>query len=284
MMVYLAGLFDANRILVAAHRPAPVQVSFHNGCTTGLEQMDYWLTDALIHPTEGSRERFTETLYRLPIFYNYPPISGAPDIGPLPADDNGFITFGSFNNLCKITPDVIRLWSSILRALPTARLQLKYRDQLGNPVLQKQILARFKRHGIRKNRIDLISALEDFNTHLARYNTIDIALDPFPFTGATTTFQALWMGVPVVTLLGDRFIGRMAGDILFHAGLHACLAESSDDYQQQALDLADDLEQLRTRRVELRAGLAASALCDGAGYAKGIERAYLDMWGRCVVA
>ncbi|MBF0587540.1 MAG: tetratricopeptide repeat protein [Magnetococcales bacterium] len=278
VMIYLAGLFDGNRDTVAAHRPAPIQVSFHSGTTSGLETMDYWLTDRVIHPPDETQERFSEQLYRLPVFYNYPPLEPAPEINPPPMEKNGFITFASFNNPTKINGKVMDLWARILKALPDARLMIKYKYVLGDPQMQERMVHQFERRGVVAGRLTLIGVQENLIDHLAYYHQADIALDPFPFTGATTTFQALWMGVPVVTLMGDRFIGRMAGDIVIHAGLEELAAPSPDHYVAAALKLADDPVHLRHLRETLRERLKSSRLCDGASYARSVEHAYQSMW------
>ncbi|MBF0590248.1 MAG: hypothetical protein HQL53_14095, partial [Magnetococcales bacterium] len=279
VLVVLAAMFDKNRPLIAAYRPAPIQVSFHNVATTGLEAMDYWLTDETIHPEADTRELFTEALYRLPVFYNYPEPEQAPDVGPLPMDKNHFVTFGSLNNPGKINHQVVDLWAEILTALPDARLMLKYRQSLEDPPVRARILDRFASHGVESKRLELVSALDDITDHLTHYQRIDIALDPFPFTGATTTFQALWMGVPVVALAGENFIGRMATDILAHAGLkEPLLAESKKEYLEKAVALANNPNALREMRLGLRQRIQHSPLLDGAGHARSVEDAYWAMW------
>ncbi|MBF0588257.1 MAG: tetratricopeptide repeat protein [Magnetococcales bacterium] len=277
IMVYLAGLFDENRILVAARRPAPVQVSFHNGASTTLETMDYWLTDSVIHPPGETVERFSETLWRLPVFYSYPPLEGAPDVGPLPADRNGFITFGSFNNPTKITPPVVALWADILKAVPDARLILKYHKQFKVQALADRFRELFREQGIDPARLTILGDNDNRFDHLNHYNQVDIALDPFPFTGATTTFQALWMGVPVVSLMGDGFIGRMAGDILVHTGLPELTVHSEEAYLEVVLELVGDLERMRELREGLREGIIASDICDFVGFTRGVEEGFVGM-------
>ncbi len=280
IMVYLAGLFDHNRFLVAAHRPAPVQVSFHNSATTALDMMDYWLTDALLHPAEATHERFTEQLMRLPLFYNYPPIEEAPDVNPLPADESGRITFVSFNDPAKINLEVMALWGEILRRLPGSRLLLKYRSHFGVASIQARLRGVLQQAGVDPGRLTWINRLDTHQEHLACYHQGDIALDPFPFTGATTTFQAMWMGVPVVTLLGERFISRMAGDIVVHGGIPELAVTSSEAYVDCAVALARDRPRLRGLRAELRGRLEKGVLCDGAGYARSVEAAFMKMLKR----
>ncbi|MBF0588318.1 MAG: tetratricopeptide repeat protein [Magnetococcales bacterium] len=277
ILVILAGLFDENRPLVAAWRPAPIQVSFHAGTSSGLDAMDYWLTDTILHPEE-SPECFTEQLVRLPNFYLYLPIKNAPPPGPLPVLQNGYITFGCFNNPAKINPELIDDWAHILTQLPQARLRLKYRNLWQDQGLRKRILEGFQHHGIDPQRIEMIHALEDSKAHLKHYQTIDIALDTFPFTGAATNFQALWMGVPVVSRLGDRFIQRMGGSIIAHAGLPELNGASREAYVEIAVTLASDRKRLQHLRNNLREQVAGSVLCDGERYARAVEHAYREMW------
>ncbi|MBF0587525.1 MAG: tetratricopeptide repeat protein [Magnetococcales bacterium] len=283
IMVYLAGLFDNNRLLVAAHRPAPVQVSFHSGATTTLQQMDYWLTDGVLHPEEATLERFSERLFRLPMFYNYPIPDHAPPISPLPADEKGHIGFISLNNPSKVNDAVVDLWSSILRRIPDATLTLKYRNRYETTSLRARLGKAFKQRGIDTRRILFLSALDQLDEHLALYDQADIALDPFPFSGATTTFQALWMGVPVISLLGDNFCGRMAADILVHTGLEELTAKDKSSYINLAVTLANDRNRLRKLRASIRKQVMASPICDGKGYAQSMEKAYEEMWKKRIL-
>lgn len=277
VLVCLAGHFDNNRLLVCAQRTAPVQVSFHDGATSGLQEMDYWLTDNVLHPPE-TKELFTEELYRMPVFYQYPPIEDAPPVGTLPADQAGFITFGSFNNPAKINDRVIRLWAEILNAVPESRLLLKYKNWYDQPSLRDRVVEQFAASEIGQDRIQFAASIETAAEHLGRYDELDIALDTFPFNGATTTYQALWMGVPVVSLAGETFISRAAGSILRHAGLEDMVAETPKAYVACAGDLAGDLARLKALRTGLRERMAASPLCDAPAYARGVEDAYRTMW------
>ncbi|MBF0588255.1 MAG: tetratricopeptide repeat protein [Magnetococcales bacterium] len=278
ILIHLAGLFDANRPQIAMHLPAPIQVSYHSAATSGLSEMDYWLTDSVLHPPENTQERFTETLLRLPHFYLFTPPKEAPPVAPLPADSNGHITFISLNNFSKITPEVIALWGEILNRTPGSRLLLKYRNVLASPMLRNQLTAAFEKCGIDPSRLELLRGTDEEIPHLALYNRADIALDPFPFTGATTTFQSLWMGVPVISLLGDRFAGRMAGDILVHGGYAELAVNTQEAYADKAVALAEDLAALRTMRQEMRPRIEASPLLDGAGYAHSFEEMLYAIW------
>ena len=208
IMVYLGGHFDGNRPSIAAHRPAPGQVGMHAGSTTAVEEMDFWMTDQYLHPpglTGADAEQFTEDLFRLPNFYVYPLVENAPPVSPTPAEENGFVTFASFNKPCKMNNTVLDLWSEILKAVPDAHLMLKFRNYLSLPSIKGKFLDRFNTNGISPERINLVSSEDNFHDHLNCYNQVDIALDTFPFAGATTTFQALWMSVPVISLMTERF-------------------------------------------------------------------------------
>ncbi|MBT7943119.1 MAG: tetratricopeptide repeat protein [Alphaproteobacteria bacterium] len=277
ILVTLAGRFDGNRPLVAAHRTAPVQVSFHDGATSGLSEMDYWLSDDFLHPP-GTAEKFTEDLYRLPVFYQYLPMDSAPPVAPLSFEEAGYITFGSFNNPAKINDVVIDLWSRVLKAVDGSRLLLKFKNLYDQPSLQTRLLERFAACGISQDRIAFETLPDTFTEHLARYGDVDIALDPFPFNGATTTFQALWMGVPVVSLKGETFIQRAAGSMLHHVGLSELAVDTPDAYVACAKELADNPDRLKTLRADLRQRVAASPLCNAPAYARNVEAAYREMW------
>jgi protein O-GlcNAc transferase len=277
--VYLGGHFDENRPGAASHRSSPVQVAMHGGSTTAMDSMDYWLTDDVLHPEgEGDgAERFTETLWRLPNFYAFTPPSQAPEVSPLPADENGYVTFVSFNKPCKMNDGVLDVWSGVLAAVPEARLLLKFRNHLDDAAVAGPMRERLATNGISQDRVEMIASHDDIGQHLAHYHRGDIALDPFPFSGATTTFQALWMGLPVVSLYTERFIGRMGASISHHAGLGDLAAVSPGDYIDACASLAGNLDRLRNLRQGLRGQVAASPLCDGAAYARNVEDAFYAM-------
>ncbi len=281
ILVLLAGRFNANRPLLATYRAAPVQVSFHDCATSGLDEMDYWLSDALLHPADTA-EQFSEQLYRLPVFYQFPPPEDFPAPGPPPSTANGFVTFGSFNKPEKINHRVIDLWSQLLRAVPGSRLMLKYRAFWGDGELAATLRARFADRGIAPERLVMGGADQSRRSHLALYRQIDIALDPFPFNGATTTFEALAMGVPVIALKGRHFVDRVGAALLAQAGLGELAADGPDDYVARARELAAEGGRLAGLRAGLRARLMASALCDGPAYAGSVEAAYRHMFNRAV--
>lgn len=279
ILVDLAGHTGNNRLLAFARKPAPIQVTWLGyPNTTGMTMMDYRLTDTWADPPGEADERCTETLVRLPGgFLCYQPIQDSPDVAELPCDHAGHITFGCFNNSAKITPEVIALWSAILNDLPDARLLLKSR-QLASPGLQERYREQFARHGVDPQRIDMLSRTKSTNDHLALYHRVDIALDPFPYNGTTTTCEALWMGVPVVALEGDRHAGRVGVSLLNSVGLAEFIASDAAAYKTIALKLARDPDELAALRAGLRARLQASPLLDRGRFAADVEDAYRMMW------
>jgi len=277
ILVILAGRFDENRPLIAAHRAAPIQVSFHDCATSGLEAMDYWLTDSFLHP-QDTVEKFTEQLYRLPVYYQYPAQTNLPIVGAPPALINGFITFGSFNKPEKLNDQVISLWSEVLHAVPGSKLFLKYFNHYSEQSMCRRWIERFAAHGITEDRLILKAKIDQRLDHLELYHEIDIALDPFPFNGATTTFEALSMGVPVVTLLGRHFVDRVAASMVTHAGMPDLVAGDRAAYVDLARNLASDPSHLADLRRTMRDRMHNSPLCRGADYARTIEGAFRDMW------
>ncbi|MBI1776500.1 MAG: tetratricopeptide repeat protein [Proteobacteria bacterium] len=277
ILVLLAGHTGHNRLGVAAHRPAPVQVSFHDVTTSGLGVMDAWLTDAVLHP-DDSTEAFTEALVRLPCFYLHRPPDPSPAVAPPPHLSTGRITFGSCNNPAKLGERVIETWSAILRSVPGARLLLKYVDWFADPAVAGRIAGMFQRHGIGPERLDFLGGDLRRVEQLAVLHRIDIALDPFPFNGSTTTFEALWMGVPVVSLAGGRFVGRVGASVSAQLGLDDLVAATTADYVRIAVALAADHGRLARLRSDLRPRLAASPLLDAPAYARSVEQAYRELW------
>jgi len=277
IFVTLAGRFDENRPLVSTYRPAPIQVSFHDCATSGLEAMDYYFTDSVIHP-KTTEDKFTEELYRLPTYYQYPSQEGLPEINELPVLKNGFLTFCSFNKPEKINDEVVKLWAEVLKAIPDSRLLMKFFKHYSEPLMQERTLERFGKNGIGEDRLILNASQDSRGEHLTLYHQADIALDPFPFNGATTTFEALSMGVPVITLQGDHFVSRVATSMVTHVGYPEFAAHSKEQYVNIAKTLFGDLDGLSETRQLLRDKLHSSSLCDGEVYTTNVEAAYRDMW------
>jgi len=277
ILISLAGRFNLNQPTVTAFRVAPIQVSFHDCATSGLNEMDFWLTDDFLHP-ENTEELFTEKLYRLPVFYQYNPPDDFPPVSELPATQNGFITFGCFNKPQKINDHVIALWSDVLASIPHSKLFLKYGAYFDDQILVRHWQNKFAHFGITEDRLIFNGISKTREKHLKQYQHIDIALDPFPFNGATTTFEALAMGVPVITLEGQYFVDRVAASLLTAVELDKFVARTRKNYIDIAKDLTSNLKILEDLRCTLRERLSASLLCRGKPYAQSIENAYRDMW------
>jgi protein O-GlcNAc transferase len=279
ILVDLAGYTANNRLPVFARKPAPVQVTYLGyPNTTGLPTMDYRFTDEWADPVDATERYHTETLIRLPHgFLCYQPPAEAPLPSPLPALSKGYVTFGSFNNLSKVTPEVVAAWTSILSAVPNSRMLMKA-DGLADANTRDYYRALFKDHGIARERIDLLGTLSSVNEHLAVYGDVDIALDPFPYNGTTTTCEALWMGVPVMTLAGRTHAGRVGVSLLSRIGLADCIAASLDEYRAIAIRLAGNKARLADLRAALRTRLTSSPLCDPRVFARDVEAEYRRMW------
>jgi len=278
ILVDLAGHTGDNRLPVFAYKPAPVQVTWLGyPCTTGMPVMDYRLTDWIADP-EGEDVYYTETLFRLPQgFLCYYPPDNAPEISDLPARDEGRITFGSFNNLAKVTEKVAMVWSEILHQVPGSSLLLKSKP-LGDGSTRRRYLELFLDHGIPPARIKMLPRVSSKLEHLALYNKVDISLDTFPYNGTTTTCEALWMGVPVVTLSGNRHSGRVGTSILTRIGLTELISATENDYVAKAVELATDIEHLRELRTNMRSRMNGSPLCDAEAFACDVENAFRKMW------
>lgn len=279
VLVLLAGRFDENRPQIAAYRAAPVQVSWHDPATSGLDEMDYLITDYQLNPRSTS-EQFTERLFHIPTYYLHVPLTGAPVVAPLPAKQKGVMTFGSFNNPAKINERVVALWSEVMRAVPNSHLMLKYRAVFGLPRVREHYLKLFQAGGISEDRLIFVGESESNTQLLNRYAEIDIALDSFPFTGSTTTFEALWMGVPVITLLGDHMVARWSGAMLKKLRLDELIANNEAEYVAIAQGLAQNLDHLAALRAGLRERVAKSPLCDEKRRAYQLERAFRWMWAK----
>lgn len=273
VLITLAGRFDKNRPSLCMYGCAPVNISFHDAATSGLDKMDYLITDISMSPRD-TREWFSERLIHLPTFYLHEPIEDAPEVTPLPARTFGRITFGSCNNPAKLGLNVFSLWARVLIAVPNSRLILKYFGRFNEPDVRERCLAAFRENGIEETRIEFLDDFNDRSSHLKIYQQLDIALDPFPFTGSTTTFEALWMGVPVVTLAGETMVGRWSTSMLRRIGQPDWIARKEDEYIAICQRLASDLEQLEQLRYTLRDKVSQSPLCDAAGRTRQLERIY----------
>jgi protein O-GlcNAc transferase len=276
ILIDLAGHTAGNRLKMFARRVAPLQVSWLGySATTGVPAMDAVLMDAYTAP-QGVDAHFTECLLRLDsLRFCYTPPSYASAVSPTPALCNDYITFGSFNNLAKITPEVIEAWAAILEAVPNARLILKWKS-LGDEETRKRLIDAFAQYGIDGARLEC----RGWSRHqqmLMEYGDIDIALDPFPFSGGLTSCDALFMGVPVLTLPGELPISRQTGSFLNALGLQDWIATTREEYVVKATTFAKRVDLLITLRQTLRNALNNSILCDGIAYATAIETALTDL-------
>lgn len=277
ILIDLSGHTSHNRLPVLAWKPAPVQVSWLGYfATTGVEQVDYLIGDPWTLP-ESEERLFTERIWRLPeTRLCFSPPQERVDVAELPALREGAVTFGSFNSTAKLDDEVLVLWSRVLKAVPGSRLMLKAK-QLDEVSIREQVVSRFAAQGIVRDRLvlDGWSSREDY---LAAYGQVDIGLDPFPFPGGTTTAESLWMGVPVVTLAGKRFLSRQGVGLLMNAGLSDWVAETEDDYCAKAIAFAGDLQKLAELRRGLRARVAVSPIFDAKRFAGYFEAALREMW------
>lgn len=277
----LTGHTANNRLGTFAIKPAPVQVTWIGyPNTTGLTTMDYRITDNICDP-KHTTQKFSEELVRLPTcFLCYTPCPEAPDVAPLPADSSGFITFGSFNALAKQTIDVLETWSRILHSVPNSRIVLKNKPFACDSVRQKywQI---FEGYGISRTRVDLLPLARNTEAHLKQYSMIDVCLDPFPYAGTTTTVEALYMGVPCLTMRGKGHAHNVGVSLITCVGLgEEWIADSKSDYISKAHAISGDISALRQLRATLRDAVSSSSLCDVSFFMDHYQEELKNMWKR----
>lgn len=274
ILVDLSGHTMGNRLPLFGRKPAPVQVSYLGyPATTGVAAMDYRLTDEWADPTSTTEHLHCENLVRIDGgFLSYRPPENAPEIGPLASDKNGFITFGSSNNLAKINASVLDAWAEILRSVENARLLLKGKA-LGDEGVRKQFEAAFADRGIGADRLDLRSWISG-SSHLSIYNLIDIALDPFPYNGTTTLCETSWMGVPTLVLEGAWHSARVGVSLMSMIGHPELISPDIDTYVKNAVGLSQNPEKLHEYRRCLRAEMKSSRLCDGRSFTRALEAEY----------
>ncbi|HEY5959055.1 MAG TPA: tetratricopeptide repeat protein [Polyangiaceae bacterium] len=274
VLVELAGHTAGNRLDAMALRPAPVQITYLGyPNTTGLRCIDYRITDEHADPWD-TKQYFAETLIRMPeCFLCYTPPLEGPAVNRLPLSKRGYVTFVSFNALCKLNDRVLEVWARILNRVPRSRLLLKARG-LANPTVAKRLKAKLKHFGIAPHRITFEPLVATNYEHLAQYNRADISLDTFPYAGTTTTCEALLMGVPVVTLTGRTHANNVGRSILHAVGLPELLADTDEQYVDIACELAVDRKRLTAMRRTLRERMLGSALCDGWRFTREIEAVY----------
>jgi protein O-GlcNAc transferase len=276
ILVDLNGHTRGGRLGLFAQRAAPVQVTYLGyGATSGVAAMDYRVTDECIDPAGTAEPYYVERLVRMPqTMWCFAPPAGAPAVGALPAANSEGVTFGSCNNFSKVSAECLDLWARLLSGLPGARLLF-----VGVPAgrARGRVLGAFERHGVDRSRL-VFHGRVDFQRYLALHGQLDIALDTFPYTGGATTCNALWMGVPVLTLEGEGVLERSGKSLLRAAGLDNWVARSEDDYLARAHAFATGLPALGALRANLRARVAASALCAAGEFVRALESAYRGMW------
>jgi protein O-GlcNAc transferase len=277
ILVDLHGHTAGNRLLVFARKPAPIQVTY---CgypdTTGLSAMDYRITDAQADPPGLTEALHSEKLIRLPrTFLCYRPVPDTP--APQTRKSDGSVSFGSFNSLAKISPMTVALWSEILQRVAGSRLFIKnYR--LSDPTAKEILLRRFADRGISPDRLELAGSIVSHIEHLAFYDRIDIALDSYPYNGTATTCEALWMGVPVLTLTGPTHESRVGTSLLHSLGLDAWIARDQREYVRLAGEYAADRAALSRLHVDLRGRMSRSPLMNEPQFARDVEAAYRQIW------
>jgi predicted O-linked N-acetylglucosamine transferase (SPINDLY family) len=275
VLVDLTMHMERNRLGIFARKPAPVQVSWlaYPG-TTGLSAMDYRVTDPFLDPPEADPGAYAERPLRLPeAFWCYHPLTSENRVSPLPATTRGHVQLGCLNSLYKVNAAVIALWARVMRGIPSSRITV-----LCPPGdASQRLLAAFETHGIDRARIDLVGRASRLQ-YLARYREIDVCLDTFPYNGHTTSLDAFWMGVPVVTLVGSTVVGRAGLCQATHLGLPELVARTEDEYVKIAIDLCGDLERLAQMRAGLRERIEKSPLMDAPRFARNLEAGYRAVW------
>ncbi len=277
VLLDLSGHTAKTRLPVFAWKPAPVQASWLGYfATTGVAEMDYLLADEVGVP-EAQRKNFSETVWYLPdtrLCFTAPEVDLP--VASLPALQNGHITFGCFQNLAKVGDEVLGAWGRVLGGLPDAKLRWQCK-QLGDPAVAKQLALRVQQHGIDPSRVAMYGAVPRA-AYLGAHAEVDVILDTFPYPGGTTTCEALWMGVPTLTLAGETLLSRQGASLLTAAGLEEWVASGVTDYIDRAVGLANELPKLAALRAGLRERVSASPLFDARRFARNFEDALWGMW------
>jgi predicted O-linked N-acetylglucosamine transferase (SPINDLY family) len=276
ILVDLASHTAENRLPVFARKPAPVQVTYlAYPSTTGLDTIDYRITDPYLDPSDSDSFYSEESIHLPETYWCYRPISEIATVNPLPALSAGHITFGCLNNFSKVTAQMLTIWCSLLQSVPGSHFLIHTAH--GNHRLRIEESAR--NAGIDLHRLRFVELLP-LREYFGLYHQIDLALDPFPFAGGTTTCDALWMGVPVVSLAGATAVSRGGLSLLSNIGLPEFVAQTEQEYLRIAVDAANDLHRLAHLRATLRERMRASPLMDEPRFARHIETAYRTMWER----
>jgi predicted O-linked N-acetylglucosamine transferase (SPINDLY family) len=282
ILVDLTGYSSGSRLLSFARKPASIQVcAWGYATSTGMKSMDYFFADNVIVPPE-EKDLYVEDVVYLPnVVTHYCP-EDKPAVAELPALTNGYITFGSFNRLAKISEDAFRLWVRVLQAVPNSRMVLKI-SELGDIGVQEWALKNFEAGGITRDRIIFLDK-KPWYYHMGDFSQIDLGLDPYPHGGGVSTLESLCQGVPVITLKWPTIVGRLSTSILTTLGMTDWVAETQDDYVSIAVEKAKDLQALSDTRKGLRTKLESSIIGDYKAYAKEVETEYLRMWEKYVAS
>jgi len=276
ILVDLSGHSAGNRLAVFACKPAPIQVTaWGHGTGTGLPTMDYMFSDPVTCP-HNVRHLFAEKIVDLPCAITIEPIPALVQLSDPPVLSNGYVTFGAFNRVTKMTDEVVALWARILHAVPQSRIMLKHHAFV-SPVTQSEMLEKFTSHGIAADRV-IIRGLTARAEHLATFKDVDISLDPFPHNGGISTFESLQLGVPAVAMLGKAPASRVAGAILSAVGLPDWIAQDADGYLECAVKFAAMPDLLKTLRHQIPATLSSSPIGNNVLYTRAVEAAYRKMW------
>ncbi len=272
ILVDLAGHTAENRMMLFALKPAPVAATYLGyPNTTGLPSIDYRLTDEICDPIGEADDLYAEKRFRLKrCFLCYAMPGNLPEVSTLPAEASGFVTFGSFNALAKICEPTLRLWSRVLEAVPGSKLLLKSRP-LADGGTRAIVAQSLNRCGIASDRVEMLGYAKDFQEHLDLYSRVDLALDPFPYNGTTTTCEAMAMGVPVIALAGNSHVSRVGASLMAAVGMGEMVANTEAEYVEIAKRMAADLEGLKVMRAGLRERMRQSELCDAVGFVKEVE-------------
>jgi len=278
VLIDLCGHTSGSALPAMHMRPAPVQGTYLGYAnTTGLDAIQFRMVDSLTDP-DGADAHATERLVRLdPCFLCFEPPAGSPEVAPCPSETNGYITFGSFNSPIKMNDGLIALWARVLQAVPGSRLILKG-EALGDSEFAAIVRSKFVNAGVRDDQVELLGKIAALTSHLDAYSRVDIALDSFPYHGTTTTCESLWMGVPVVSLVGDAHASRVGLSLLTAVGLSELAVDTPDAFVAAACELASNVVRRRELRATLRSRVQSSALCAGKEFAARFGNAIRAEW------
>ena len=279
ILIEAQGHSAKNRLPIFMHKPAPIQASWLAQGSTGIPEIDYFVGSPHITPKEEEKY-YVEKIWRLPeISQCFTPPDFDVKIDNLPATKNNFITFGCINKLAKVNDEVIALWSKVLSSVPNSKLFLKNKD-LDDKKIIEDTFSRFEKQNINRNRLILGGESKTRKEVLEAYNQIDIALDPFPFQGNTSTIESVWMGVPVITLKGNRYLFHFGESINANLDMHDWIAKNHEEYISKAIKFSSDLDQLSKLRMNLRETALKSPVFDAPRFAEHFSQMLWSMWNK----